>query len=191
MARIISISGASASGKTSVAREVLSFLPESKMLLSLTTRPSRPSDVPGEYRYVSSETFEDLKKSGSFLWSVGVHGNRYGTLRESVETASTHGTSIAILTIPAAEKLARFLRESSPETIFVPIYLSTKDEKILETRLRGRGDSEDDVRIRVEECRTWNEMAAHSDVPFHTIDAGTGLREMIRAAKEHISQALG
>ncbi len=183
-ARIISISGASASGKTTVARELLSSLHGSLMLLSVTTRLRRPSDVPGEYQYVSQEEFDKLDRDDSFLWSVGAHGNRYGTLRSSVEAACAGSTSIAILTIPAAEKLAAFLTERFPGVSFSPIYLRTGDITLLEKRLRGRGDSEDDIRIRIEECKTWNELAAHSFVPFQTIDASSPLPAMVEETKK-------
>ena len=186
MVTFISISGASASGKTSVARELLSFLPDARMLLSFTTRTPRPSDVPGEYRYVSEEAFAELEKESAFLWSVSVHGNRYGTLKESVHTALAGGIHIAILTILAAEHLAAFLAAHAAGTQFLPFYLRTGDERLLEERLRKRGDSPEDIRIRIEECQDWNMRAARSSFPFKIIDAGLPLGEMIAQTKATI-----
>lgn len=187
MATIISISGSSASGKTSLALELLSFLPDSRMLLSLTTRTPRPSDIPGEYRYLSEEAFGALERDGKLLWSVKAHGNRYGTLKESASSAAERGTHIATLTIQAAEGMAVFL--SSLETSYIPLYLRTSDENVLLERLRRRGDSLEDIRIRIEECRDWNERAAHSPVPFRVIDAALPLADMITEAKYHIEKA--
>jgi len=188
MAVLISISGASASGKTTVARELLASLPQSRMLLSVTTRTPRPSDVHGEYRYVSTREFEDFEKRSLFLWTVDAHHNRYGTLTESVREACNGGTAIAILTIPAAEKLFSFLSTQAPHVIFTPLYLKTHDEALLEKRLRDRGDSSEDVRIRMEECRNWNLLAEHSPVPFSVVDASLPLPSMLQEAISYIKK---
>lgn len=86
--RIITLSGPSAVGKTTIARELLQANPEWKLLISLTTRGPRPSDIPGEYKYnVSMRRFDELEREGKFVWTVCVHGNKYGTLSKLVDDA--------------------------------------------------------------------------------------------------------
>lgn len=190
MAVIISLSGASASGKTTIARSVLGAIPGSRMLLSVTTRARRPSDIPGEYRYVSHEEFAELETQDAFLWSVAVHGNKYGTLTGTAHDACERDTHVAILTIPAAERLMGYLKARCPGTRFIPLYLKAAGEAQLRERLRVRGDSEEDIAIRIEECKTWDALAARSSVPFHSIDAGLPLAQMAAKTTEHIEGTL-
>lgn len=83
--RIVTISGPSGSGKTTAAKfiqEELSFC--AGVLLSVTTRVQRSSDVPGEYVYVTQEDFAKMLHDGLFAWTVQVGEDHYGTLCETI-----------------------------------------------------------------------------------------------------------
>lgn len=84
MGIIVSITGVSGAGKTTLAREVLARMENASMVESVTTRLRRPSDIKGEYRYVSLELFGRLEKMNSFLWTAEHVGTRYGTIGESI-----------------------------------------------------------------------------------------------------------
>ena len=59
---ILTITGPSASGKTSLARALRLQIPGAVVLTSVTTRKPRPSDLPGEYKYETQEGFSKLKQ---------------------------------------------------------------------------------------------------------------------------------
>src|SRR5258708_40128250 len=101
ISKIVTITGASGSGKTSVARELLKIIPSAKLVLSITTRPPRESDLPDEYRTnVPLAEFEKRSQNNEFLWEVEAHGNRYGTLRASVNEALANPYPSLMILIP-------------------------------------------------------------------------------------------
>ena len=187
---IVSISGPSASGKTTIARAVLTTFPKARILGSVTTRAPRPSDIPGEYRYVLGAEFDRLEKKGAFLWSVAVHGNRYGTTKDAIERALKEPLMVAILTIPATETLAAYLKSMLMDDKLFSLYLRIADEALVRERLTRRGDSEEDILIRIKECRSWNEDAASSFVPFTIIDAGAPLAVVAEGACREVEKTL-
>ena len=64
---IWSLTGSSASGKTTIARLIIEEVPNAKPLQSVTTRAVRASDIPGEYEYVNEMEFDRLSRAREFL----------------------------------------------------------------------------------------------------------------------------
>lgn len=186
---LVSISGPSASGKTTVARKLIEHFTkgDSPLLISHTTRAPRPSDIPGEYSYVSDDEFEKLRDSGAFLWVAEVYGNKYGTLRLTVEDALAKPISFAILTIPATESLFRFMKEQGRDAELLPLYLRIADEGVLRERLTSRGDAEKDIAVRLVENRNWDALQEASVVPFHIIDSSKDRDGIVADAKAIVS----
>ena len=95
------ISAPSGAGKSSLIHEVITkannagFLVE--LSVSATTRPPRPQDIEGEdYFFISNEEFQKLYEDNAFLESATVHGNRYGTLHDYVESKLISGINIIL-----------------------------------------------------------------------------------------------
>ena len=75
---MILLVGASASGKTEIAR-YLSFRYGIKKAVTHTTRPIRPSETPDvDYHFVSVVEFLDLKEKDAFVETTFYNGNYYG-----------------------------------------------------------------------------------------------------------------
>lgn len=169
---LLTITGPSASGKTSLARALMTRMPAMTMLRSTTTRASRPSDLLGEYRYVDQAEFDRLINEHAFLWVVEVHGNRYGTLKEDVRIAVESGDIVlGILTVGATKELYLYLATLGKEEELMSIYLDIADEELLLKRLMKRGDSREDIELRIKQCRTWAAERDASGVPYITYDA--------------------
>lgn len=169
---LLTITGPSASGKTSLARALMTRVPAMTMLRSITTRASRPSDLLGEYQYVDAAQFDRLIQSHSFLWMVEVHGNRYGTLKEDVHTAVTEGGIVlALLTVGATKELHDYLGSLGKEEELMSVYLDVSDEELLLKRLMKRGDSREDIELRIKQCRTWAAERDRSGIPYIIYDA--------------------
>ncbi len=90
---MVVISSPSGAGKSTIARLLLE---DPKMALSLsisvTTRQRRPSEIDGvHYHFITPREFERLRDSDALIEWAEVHGNFYGTLRETAENALADG----------------------------------------------------------------------------------------------------
>jgi guanylate kinase len=83
---IFIISGPSGSGKTTLIKHVLHTFPdEIGISISCTTRPQRIHELDGiDYHFIPQERFITLIKNDEFLEYTECYGNRYGTLKSSV-----------------------------------------------------------------------------------------------------------
>ena len=81
------VSAPSGTGKTTLC-ENLRATPDFIYSVSCTTRPPRPGEVDGvDYHFLSREDFQRKIDRGEMLEYAEVHGNYYGTLKETVREA--------------------------------------------------------------------------------------------------------
>ena len=81
----IVLSSPSGAGKTSISKKILQKDNKISLSISCTTRPKRKGEVnKKDYIFLSEEDFQKKIKSGDFLEYASVFGNRYGTLRQTV-----------------------------------------------------------------------------------------------------------
>jgi guanylate kinase len=82
---MIVLVGASASGKTEVARVLKNKYGLTK-IVTHTTRPMRDKEVDHvDYHFVSIEKFLDLKAQNFFVETTEYNGNYYGTSKKEIE----------------------------------------------------------------------------------------------------------
>jgi guanylate kinase len=129
--------GASASGKTEIAKILIKKYGFSK-LVTYTTRAMRPSEVDGvDYHFISSEEFEKKKKKREFLETAQYNNTFYGSPKEGADE-----NKVIIVDPKGANSI---FRKKIPKTIFV--YLET-DQLIRRIRMLNRGDKLEDVEAR-------------------------------------------
>lgn len=87
------ISSPSGAGKSSIARLLLDDRQmDLSLSVSVTTRERRHSEVEGiHYHFISVKEFERLRDNDDLIEWAEVHGNFYGTLRETAENALADG----------------------------------------------------------------------------------------------------
>lgn len=181
---IWTITGPSASGKTTLVKNLLAAVPSARPLQSATTRAPRPSDAAGEYEYLSSAEFDTALREGAFLWSVSPHGNLYGTRKKAINEAIFLGIHLSILVIEAVEMLRTHAREAAGEDAIRSIYIDIADTDELRRRITGRGDTPEEIERRLKECLDWNERAKRSGIPFYFLN---GLQSPDAMAAEALS----
>jgi len=149
-ATLLILSAPSGTGKTTLARRLLSAHPGGIFSVSFTTRAPRGAERDGvDYHFVDDETFERMAASGAFLEHAEVHGHRYGTPR-SVASQAQLNNVLAIFDIDVQG--GESIKAEHPEAIRVLILPPSLQE--LERRLRSRStDDEPTVRRRLEAAR--------------------------------------
>ena len=109
---------------------------------SATTRPPRPTERDGvDYIFLSLDRFHERVAAGDFLEYEEVHGNYYGTLRETVDRFLAAGKTV-LFDIDVNGALA--IKKVYPEAIL--IFIMPPDMEALRTRLKDRG-SDDSAEI--------------------------------------------
>lgn len=90
------LSSPSGAGKTSLTRMLLQKKElDLTLSISVTTRPRRSSEVDGiHYTFVTRKRFEQLRDEDELLEWAEVHGNCYGTPRETVERTLAQGRDV-------------------------------------------------------------------------------------------------
>jgi guanylate kinase len=142
---LLVLSAPSGAGKTTLAHRFRADHPDAVFSISATTRLPRGAERDGvDYHFVTPGRFEDLVRDGAFAEWAEVHGQRYGTLRATVEDA-LQARRIALFDIDVeggSQIKAAWPRETA--TVFVLPPGPTE----LERRLRGRSTDADEVILR-------------------------------------------
>lgn len=142
--KLIVLSAASGTGKTSLANALIESVPDLEFSVSHTTRPPRPGEKYGvHYYFVSREEFEMMVAAGQFLEHARVFDNYYGTSRPQVEQRLKQGKSV-ILDIDWQG--ARSIKARMPEA--VTIFILPPSRAALEERLIKRGQDSPEVIAR-------------------------------------------
>lgn len=190
---ILSITGPSGVGKTTLLHNLLKEIPKGRTLTSYTTRAPRPSDEPGEYVYISREEFEKISQSGAFLWEARTYKNLYGTKKEDVDRALENKEGgelyMPVLVIDAVKKLYAYAASAGKTGAARYLYIFIDDEAELRNRFKERGDSPEETEARIQECKDWNAQAAVSGVPFMYLHATKKREDILADALSHISSS--
>lgn len=147
---------------------------------SWTTRERRPGEGDDAYTFVDKERFLAHAKAGGFLEWATVLGEYYGT--PYPDPPPGHDVVLEI-DVQGAEQV---LERCSPVVCVLLVPPSREDQ---EARLRGRGDSEDHVRRRVdlgdselERGRRIADVVVVNDDLERTVDEFAGIVEEARRA---------
>jgi len=145
-AAVVVLSGPSAVGKSTVVRCLRDRIPDLYFSVSVTTRAPRPGEVDGvDYRFVSTERFQNLIDDGELLEWAEIHGglHRSGTPAAPVREATRAGVPVLIEVDLAG---ARAVKAAMPEV--TTVFLAPPSWEALEERLIGRGTESPEVQAR-------------------------------------------
>lgn len=143
----------SGAGKSSLVNALLERDADLLLSVSCTTRAPRSSEIEGrDYRFVSLETFNQLRDNQQLLEWAEVHGNFYATPRDSIEQAVNSGKDVLLeIDWQGARQVRKHLHSVTGVFILPPSI------DVLEQRLRARGqDSNEVIERRIK--------AAHSEI---------------------------
>ena len=153
------LSSPSGAGKTTITHRLIARDPSLTLSVSVTTRPARPSEVPGrDYWFIDQARFDDMAARGELLEHAQVFGHCYGTPRRPVEEALAAGRDIVTdIDWQGTQQLTANLERDLVRVFILPPSLAA-----LEARLQTRAqDSAETVAARMaksaEEMSHWPE----------------------------------
>ncbi len=140
------ISAPSGTGKSTLIRRLTAEFSAFVFSVSCTTRAPRPGEVNGrEYHFLTREEFQRRRDEGFFAEWAEVHGNFYGTPRQTTEDLLAAGHDVIFdIDVQGASQL----KESMGQGCYVFVFPPSREA--LKKRLTGRGtDSPETIARRL------------------------------------------
>ena len=186
--KLITFTGASGAGKTTIVKELLDQRQGFELLESLTTREKRPSDLPNEYRYITEAQFEKYNKKGEFIWTFEIYDQKVGTLTSSIRQALHSNYGIIYLMILTQEGIRMLRKIISYEYLagILSFYVFSPAEQVLRRRLMKRGDNDASINRRISDCKIWDKEASNSGIPYTFIDNSGTLSDTMRQINQYL-----
>ncbi len=143
-----------------IARRLLATEPELVLSVSVTTRAPRAGEQDGvDYFFRSRAAFEAMIAAGELLEWADVFGRRYGTPRAPVISALDAGRDVLF---DIDWQGHRQLRDGLPADV-VGVFILPPSLPEVETRLRARGDSAEEIARRITSPAARAEIAHWAD----------------------------
>lgn len=153
---MIVLAGASASGKTEVAKELAKKYGITKVITT-TTRSMRVNEVDGrDYFFVTKEKFELMIQENRFVEYTFYNGQLYGSTKDQI------APNRCVVIDPAGLRAYIALNDPSIVTFFLDSIEETRFKRML-----LRGDKEEDAKRRIEHDRLAFKPENIADVDFH------------------------
>lgn len=135
---MVVLAGASASGKTEVAKLLAKKYGITKVITT-TTRPTRHGEINGQdYFFISKEEFEEKIHRGDFVEYTLYNGYMYGSTKDQI------ASNKCVVIDPAGLRSYIALNDRN----IVTFYLEA-DEKTRRERMVSRGDEPDKIESRI------------------------------------------
>ena len=135
---MVVLAGASASGKTEIAKLLAKKYGITK-IVTTTTRPKRKGEVDGvDYFFVTPQRFEEMIREDKFVEYTLFNGNMYGSTKDQIAKDK------CVVIDPAGLRSYVALKDDS----IVTFYLEA-DEQTRHQRMVNRGDDIDKINSRI------------------------------------------
>lgn len=181
--KIFVISGPSAGvGKSSIVKSLLEIFSISGKILNTTTRKPREGEKDlKDFRFVETSDFVDRFERNEFLEAEQQVGYCYGTLKSDFEEALSSGHDILFWILDV-----KGMKEVKQNGLsFISIFIDVDEFQFLERRLKERGLSDEEIRLRLEQAKwelnqkdTYDHVVLNRDGNLE--DAITKVAEIVR-----------
>jgi len=153
---MILLTGASASGKTEVAKMLMKKYNIQKVITT-TTREKRINEVDGvDYFFVSKQKFEQMINNGEFVEYTLFNGNLYGSTKAQI------GNEKCLVIDPVGLKSYLTLNNNKIIT-----FILEADEETRIARMKLRGDNPEKIESRIKNDRIAFKKENIPEVDYH------------------------
>ncbi len=172
------LSAPAGGGKTTLANLLLKEVPNLVRITTCTTRKPRPGEKNGiDYFFLSKEEFQQKIKENAFLEYAIVHGNYYGTPKEEVLKEINKGNDVLlVIDVQGMRQIKKNFKD------VVTIFLIPPSFEELINRMKKRGDSEEEIKKRIETAKI--ELKAWKEYDYIVIN------DIIEKAKEDLKKII-
>lgn len=193
---LLIVSAPSGAGKTTLCDRLVAEFDNVSYSVSCTTRKPREGEIDGvNYSFLTESEFQRHVDAGDFLEHALVHGNHYGTLKESVQASLREGRDVLMdIDVQGAAQIRNYVAEGADNEwirdIYVDIFIAPPSMKDLQLRLRGRGkDDEAVIARRLERAR--EELERWRDYQYVIVndrieDSYATLRSILFAERQRV-----
>lgn len=193
---LLIVSAPSGAGKTTLCDRLVAEFDNVSYSVSCTTRKPREGEIDGvSYTFLTEAEFQRHVDAGDFLEHALVHGNHYGTLKESVQASLREGRDVLMdIDVQGAAQIRQFVAEGEDNEwirdIYVDIFIAPPSMKDLQLRLWGRGkDDEAVIARRLERAR--EELERWRDYQYVIVndridDSYATLRSILFAERQRV-----
>ena len=170
---LLVISAPSGAGKSSLCNRLIGKFPDMIYSISCTTRAPRGNEQNGvHYHFLPEAEFCARIDAGDFLEHALVHGNRYGTLKQTVLDALAQGRDIIMdIDVQGAQQIRRacaaMTNDDAIKQSFVDIFIAPPSMEELRRRLCGR--STDSAEVIERRMRNAQEEMKQQPYYQHTV----------------------
>ncbi len=144
------ISAPSGCGKTTIVDRLLKRNPDWVRSISVTTRPPRVGEKPGEdYIFTDRTAFKKMVEDGAFLEYAQVFDQDYGTPKSFVLDCLAKGKNVILaIDVQGTKKIRKTADKNIP---LLTLFVLPPSVKVLRERLEGRNtESPEQIDRRIE-----------------------------------------
>ena len=169
--KLVILSAPSGTGKTSICKELLQRNKNWQFSISATTREKRSDEVDGkDYFFMTIQQFEHKQNFGEFLEWEFVHGNRYATPIDPIESAIDNNKIILLdIDVKGSMNIIEEFEDNVISIFIEPPGFSNEEKlEILKDRLEKRGQSETLINQRLKRLEL--ELGYKEKFEYHFIN---------------------
>ena len=162
---LVVLTGPSGAGKTTMVASYVHDHPESKKVITTTSRQPREGEMDGvHYHFLTRQDFEQKIAEGAFFEWVEFRGELYGTQKQTLTETLKDGTdAIWVIEAKGVKNIKQKIKAQLPRSVF--IYLAVPDIAILRQRVYD-AEGEEKAALRWNEPLVIWEMKQYQDCDY-------------------------
>ncbi len=168
LGKLLVISGLSAAGKGTIAKELIIRHDDFVLSISATTREKRGNEIDGEdYFFVSKDKFEDMIKKDELIEYACYVNNFYGTPKKYVEDKLKSGKNVILeIEMQGALQIKKIYNDAVL-IFFIPKDAKTQRERLINRKRESLEQIEERIKqaiIDAEYARQYDYIIVNDDI---------------------------